>query len=365
MKSKQIATETIVNEAPDLRGAALDGLDLSNLELRERDFRRATLRNATFVGSDLTGTNFADADLSGANFRGAKLEKVAFSAANLSNANFYRARLSGAVFLGANLFGTIFREAEIGETLFANVELETCVGLESVRHSSSSFVGVECLYRSENNLPLKFLESAGFSKILIDYLPSLIEAGSPVQFHSCFISYSHTDEAFARMLWLNMRHEKIRVWYAPEELKAGRKLFEQIDRAIHLHDKLVIVLSKESIASNWVQTEIRRARKQEKLQDERKLFPIRLCDMDVLKTWECFDADLGSDIGAEIREYYIPDFSKWTKPQVFKDAFESLCRDLLREGVRMRAQDKESQIKYVEEQLEKLKRAAARERRKK
>ena len=121
--------------------------------------------------------------------------------------------------------------------------------------------------------------------------------------------------------------------YAPEEMKGGKKLFEQIDRAIHMHDKLLIVLSKESIASNWVQTEIRRARKQEKLSGERKLFPIRLCDMETLKQWECFDTDSGRDIAEEVREYFIPDFSDWKKPGKFEDSFGRLCGDLQREGV--------------------------------
>jgi hypothetical protein len=183
-------------------------------------------------------------------------------------------------------------------------------------------------------LPAKFLAGVGFSGILLDYLPSLIEAGGSIQFHSCFISYSHTDEAFARKLWSGMRNERIRVWYAPEEMKGGRKLFEQIDRAIHMHDKLLIILSKQSIASDWVQTEIRRARKEEKRVGERKLFPIRLCDMDTLKAWECFDADTGRDIATEVREYFIPNFSEWSMPAKFEKAFERLCGDLRREGVK-------------------------------
>lgn len=100
-----------------------------------------------------------------------------------------------------------------------------------------------------------------------------------------------------------------------------------------MHDKLLIVLSKESISSNWVETEIRRARKQERLTGERKLFPIRLCDMDTLKRWLCFDSDSGRDIAEEVREYFIPDFSEWTKPSKFEKVFEKLCRDLRTGGV--------------------------------
>ena len=323
----------IADDAPDFRGVNLAGKVFANLDLHQQDFRRAVLRRAEFVNCDLTGANFADADLSDANFRGAKCLDVDFSNANLSRANFYQANLSGATFIGANVFSTNFRESQMGQTVFANLDMETCVGLDSVKHSTHSSVAIECLYRSGSNLPLRFLKGVGLPQILLDYLPSLVEAGGPIQFHSCFIRYSHTDEAFARRLWNSMRNERIRVWYAPEEMKGGKKLFEQIDRAINMHDKLLIVLSKEGISSTWVQTEIRRARKREKQDGERKLFPIRLCDMDTLKAWECFDADSGRDIAEEVRAYFIPDFSEWTKPLKFEKEFVKLCRDLRKEGV--------------------------------
>lgn len=70
------------------------------------------------------------------------------------------------------------------------------------------------------------------------------------------------------------------------------------------------------------------------------VLPIRLCDIDSLKRWECFDADFGRDIAVEIREYSIPDFSDWNKPpknlsqaSKFETSFSKLCRDLRREGV--------------------------------
>jgi hypothetical protein len=324
----------IANGDIDFRAENLANEVFTGLDLHDRDFGRAILRGANFKDCDLTGVTFAEADLSGANFHNAKCQDVDFSNANLSNANFYQANLHGAVFLGCNLFSTIFRESEMGQTVFANLDLETCVGLDSVKHVGPSSVAVECLYRSANNPPLKFFKGVGLPQILLDYLPALIEASSPIQFHSCFISYSHTDEAFARRLWNSLRNERIRVWYAPEEMEGGKKLFDQIDRAISLHDKLLIVLSKESISSNWVETEIRRARKQEKRTGERKLFPIRLCDMETLQAWECFDSNSGRDIAEEVREYFIPDFSDWTKPTKFEKEFSKLCRDLRSQGVK-------------------------------
>ena len=60
-----------------------------------------------------------------------------------------------------------------------------------------------------------------------------------------------------------MREDKLRVWFAPEDIKGGKKIHEQIDKAINRHDKLIIVLSENSMRSDWVQTEVRKARKRE------------------------------------------------------------------------------------------------------
>jgi TIR domain len=143
-----------------------------------------------------------------------------------------------------------------------------------------------------------------------------------------FISYSHRDEAFAQKIHSRLRAEGIAVWYAPEDVQAGKKIHEQIDKAIQDRDRLLLVLTKHSMASEWVTSEIRKARKAEIKDCERKLFPIRLVSFDVIREWECFDADSGKDLGVEIREYFIPDFSKWKQPDHFEAAFARLLKDL-------------------------------------
>jgi TIR domain len=125
-----------------------------------------------------------------------------------------------------------------------------------------------------------------------------------------------------------MRSENLRVWYAPEDMKGGRKLHEEIFRAIQRHDKLLLVLSENSMKSEWVKTEIRRARKDEREENRRKLFPIRLVDFETLRKWECFDADNSKDLAIELREYYIPDFTKWKDHDAFEAEFAKLLRDL-------------------------------------
>jgi hypothetical protein len=80
--------------------------------------------------------------------------------------------------------------------------------------------------------------------------------------------------------------------------------------------------------SEWVKTEISKARKREMEEKKQVLFPIRLVDFEMIRQWECFDADTGKDSARELREYFIPDFSNWTDPLSYRAAFERLLKDL-------------------------------------
>jgi hypothetical protein len=125
-----------------------------------------------------------------------------------------------------------------------------------------------------------------------------------------------------------MRDAYLRVWFAPEDIQGGKKLHEQIDTAIRLYDKLLIVLSSASLRSEWVMTELRKAFKAQRRIGKRKLFPVRLVDFEMLREWECFDADSGRDLATEVREYFIPDFSNWKSEDEFEAAFSHLLKDL-------------------------------------
>lgn len=275
------------------------------------------------VGADLRGTN-----LTGANLSGANLQEVDFSHAILTKVNFSEALLWNTDFTRARLDDADFSQAFLGGSIFGNVDLSVAKGLEKVVHRGPSVIGVDTLYRSGGKIPESFLRGCGVPDDLVTYLPSLIGAKQSIQFYSCFISHSHKDEDFSKRLHSRLRAEHIRVWFAPEDLRGGEKLLEQIDHAIQIHDRLLLVLSKNSMESEWVMSEIRKARKVEVKEQRRKLFPIRLVDFSTLRDWECFDADTGKDLAAEVREYFIPDFSSWKDHDAFETSFERLLKDL-------------------------------------
>jgi hypothetical protein len=272
--------------------------------------------------------HLSDADLSGADLTGADLTGAHLPGAYLSGANFSETNLTEADLRDADLTGANFHGALLYNTTFANIDLSTVNGLDSVRHERPSSISTDTLIKSKGNIPESFLRGCGVPDAWIDYLPSLIGAMEPIQFYSCFISYSHKDEDFAQRLYERMQSHHLRVWFAPEDMKGGQKLHEQIDQAIRIHDKLVLVLSDHSIQSEWVMTEIRKARKAELRDNRRKLFPIRLVDMETIRDWECFDADTGKDLAVEVREYFIPDFTRWKDHDAFERAFGRFLKDL-------------------------------------
>lgn len=322
----------------DLSNADLTGANVGRANLSRANLTCASLIDADFSDAKLDGANFRDAKLDGANFRDAKLAGADLSGANLKGVKFYRTNLRDAKLDGANLrdanfvathlSGTEFRGALILNTRFANCDLSDAKGLDLTRDTGPSTVGIDTIFRSKGQIPENFLRGCGVPESFITQMRSLVGAEDGIQFYSCFISYSAKDEDFAKRLHGKMRDARLRVWFAPEEMKGGNLLIEQIETAIRVYDKLLIVLSKASLKSEWVMTELRRARKAERVSGKRKLFPVRLVDFETLRDWECFDADSGKDLAVELREYFIPDFSNWKDHDQFEAAFERLLKDL-------------------------------------
>jgi hypothetical protein len=254
--------------------------------------------------------------LNGANLSGSYLWNTILSNADLQGVDFSRAYLPKANMTNAS----------IGYTFFGDNDLSKVIGLETVRHRGPSVVGVDTIFRSQGDIPEAFLRGAGVPEDFITYMRALV--GHPVEFYSCFISYSTKDQDFADRLHSDLQGKGVRCWFAPHDLQGGKKVHEQIDDAIRHYDKLLLILSSHSMNSEWVKTEITKARKREIQENRRMLFPVSLVPFNVLRDWECFDAAIGKDTAREIREYYIPDFSQWESHKFFKEAFDLLLRDL-------------------------------------
>jgi TIR domain/Pentapeptide repeats (8 copies) len=298
-------TRPLLLEA-DLRRADLHGADLRGVYLRGADLRGVYLR-----GADLQGAHLSRADLRGADLRGVALRRAYLSWVDLS---------------GADLSDADLTRAHIGWTAFGNMDLSTVQGLDTVVHEGPSSVGIDTLYYSHGNILEVFLRGAGVPEEMITYMKSLV--GRPFEFYSCFMSYSSQDQEFAEHLYADLQSQGVRCWFAPHDIRSGRKIHEQIERAIYIHERLLLILSTHSMLSPWVKTEIAKAREREAQEKTQVLFPVSLVSFESVRRWKCFDADRGIDSASEIREYFIPDFSNWQDNDAYQKAFQRLLRDL-------------------------------------
>jgi uncharacterized protein YjbI with pentapeptide repeats len=232
--------------------------------------------------------------------------------ANLSGADLSFAILSGADLSEANLSG-----AELYETVLANIDLSVVTGLRTCGHTGPSVIDFRTLAKS-HALPLEFLRGVGLPDTVIDYLPSLLS--QPIQYYSCFISYSSRDDEFARRIHADLQSKGVRCWFAPHDLPIGGKILDEIDAAIRLRDKVLLILSEHSIGSDWVEDEVKTAYEEERRRKQTMLFPIRLDDA-VMETEEAWAAKLRADRN-------ICDFRQWKNHDSYQKVFERVLRDL-------------------------------------
>jgi hypothetical protein len=315
--------------------------DLSNVDIGAADLQAANLVWTNLQNSNLAGATLDHADLSHSkldhvNLSGGMMRAVLLGATSLKHANLSQARLintifdvadlTGANLDGATLYGTNFKKtrmkdvdlshSDLRNTIFADVDLSTVIGLETCRHTGPSIVDHRTLQKS-TEVPLVFLRGIGLPENLIDYLPSIFNI--PILHHSCFISYSTKNQDFADHLYSGLQNKGVRCWFAPHDMPIGGIILDEIDSAIRLRDKVLLILSEHSIKSDWVEDEVTKAFEEERKHNKTLLFPIRLDDavMDTNEAW-----------AAKLRARHIGDFTRWKEHDEYQKSFARVLRDL-------------------------------------
>jgi hypothetical protein len=186
---------------------------------------------------------------------------------------------------------------------------------------------MDTLFRSHGNIPVSFFQGAGVPDSFIEF----IESFSPDDFdyYSCFISYSGSDQEFAQKLQLDLQREGIRTWLVPEDMKNDDPIQPRIDQEIQSNDKLLLVFSKNSVNSDWVEFEVVQA-----LEKERRiyadmgdddlpipvLFPIMI-DSSIIETKQYWARKIR-------KERHIGNFTEWQNRTSYRSAFDRLLKDL-------------------------------------
>lgn len=198
------------------------------------------------------------------------------------------------------------------------MELCEAKGLVELRHQYSSRVELHSVQLPQDGSALHFLRGAGVPDEWINFYRASMM--NPIQYYSCFISYSHHNEDFAKRLHDDLQAQGVRCWSVEEDLKIGDHYHQRIEEAIRLYDKLIVVLSDEAVCSAWVEREVVAAREKEDRQGRGVLFPIRLDDT-VMQTNQAWAADVR-------RRWQIGDFTRWKDHDHYQQAFDRLLRDL-------------------------------------
>jgi len=300
----------------NLSGADLRCVNLCNADLTNANLSNAKLGLARLRGATLTGANLRNADLHAADLQFAGLENAQLCSANLKHANLTMANLAKAN----------FDQSTLGFTIFGSNDLDEAIGLDAVVHEYRSVIGLDTFYRSGNRIPESFLRGCGVKEEFIQYLPSFLN--EPILHFSCFISYSHEDKAFARLLHDRLQGQGIRCWLDEHQLLPGDDIHDRIDQGIRLWDKVLLCASKSSLTSWWVDGEINRAFQKEVAimkESGRKVLALIPLNLDGF----LFSDDYQSGKKAEIKSRIAANFVRWEKDHaLFDGELEKVIRAL-------------------------------------
>lgn len=318
-------------ERADLSDRSLSGVKLQNAECGEASFFRADLSGARLYQTELCRADLRGTNLSGGNLSGAKLHGADLTGANLSGANLFRADLIEVIENDTNWTGCSFHL-----TALIGVRLVGAIGLDGIRHQGPSTIDHRTLSQS-SALPAALLRGTGLADWQIQeanllqpdltpheitdilYRVSELRGAQPLQVRPIFISYSHGDTAFVDHLEAELNGVGIRFWRDIHHLDAG-PMEEQIHRA--LDDRVaLVVLSRASTQSDWVQHEVRHARELAKRQKRYTICPIALDDSWKTCAWPARRRE-------QIMEFNVLDFSGWDDRKRMSEMFVRLERGL-------------------------------------
>jgi hypothetical protein len=166
---------------------------------------------------------------------------------------------------------------------------------------------VQQLVRTESTYVKALAGPAAEFKGVIRLQPStaqLMTSNKP----SVFLSHSSKDKFFVRELADRLRKAGIEVWLDEAEIHIGESLTEKIGAAIDQTDYFAVVLSTNSVNSEWVQRELQIALQKEFRERNVKVLPILLESV---------------EIPAFLRDKLYADVST---PEKFKEQFPKLLK---------------------------------------
>ncbi len=316
----------------------LSEANLGNAKLSRANLFEVNLRGASLIEANITSTDLSYADLSRATIVSSSLNYSNLEGTILTKADLRNSVLILTIFNKSILDKTRFNKTLIGSTFFGEIDLSNTYGLEEINHSGPSTIGTNTIKESKGRIPETFLRGCGLSDWEIEsaklYKPRIsakevddilyrihdLKCNQALQINPLFISYCHADGDFVDSIETHLDDRGIRFWRDIHDATAGR-LEKVVDRAIRQNPTVLLVLSENSVKSDWVEHEARKARELEKELGRDVMCPVALDD-----AWK--DCHWPERLREQIMEYNIMDFSKWRDKKEFEKKFVKLIEGL-------------------------------------
>lgn len=341
----------------ELRQLKLEGADLQKRNLQKADFSRRDVSDVDFRGADLSGAVFDTVEGRRTSFAGAKMVSARFSGCQFGAVDFEGGRLEGSKWHETSAYNTnfsacdfrrsdlngvhaevcLFHGATFEDASFARLSFVQCLGLHetiglvSVFHRAPSAFDNATLRDSCAGLPEAFLLNAGFSIEEVQTLQGMYRSG--IRFYSCFISYTEVDKDLAFRLHTDLIANGVSCWQDEHNLKGGDFWRRQINEALRIYDKVLVICSEASLQRPEVVEEILQEIEQERVTNSKKLFPIRVDEY--IFTESAVEAvkklpprQQREDWLSYLRNYHVPDFSGWRDYTSYMECLNKLLRDL-------------------------------------
>ena len=311
--------------------------DFSDSFFEDCDFKDISISESNLDGIQIDDSKIDQSQIINSSFKKAKINVTRIRTTLFFETSFYASNLAYNSFISTEFEKSNFLEAEFGGSVFSAVEFKGNFNMEKAFHYYPSYIDFMTLNLSRD-LPNEFMIGCGlndweieFSRLygkkldnhsINDILYKLYDqrAHKAIQISPIFISYSHKDAVFVQALEKKLTSLGIRCWRDVHSTTAGR-LESQIDKAIRHNPTVLLILSKDSVNSDWVQHEAREARKLEKELNKDILCPIALDESWKKSNWP-------KRLHEQILEYNILDFSHWKDETKFSRKFSRLIDGL-------------------------------------
>jgi hypothetical protein len=166
-----------------------------------------------------------------------------------------------------------------------------------------------------------------FQDMPLAILPSKRQLNPPfssvARLYDCLLRLSGIPSWLKRKLEAYLETTGILCWFAPLEMQPGDWILPTLVEAIKEHDKLILILSEDSIKSEWVKFEVEIAQSKERESEALVLFPISI-DEAITTCTEGWSQSLREN-------RHIGDFLHWEQHNNHQQAFADLLRALERE----------------------------------